>query len=167
MLGFTKQEQAIVLFLIFSLITGSVVTLYQRFWRAARQPELSSEFVEKFKQRAEEINRGREEEAVAVAISNDDDSSVSAKAAHGFVPGFSSAAAAAEVDSAKSFFVININSASAEELQAIPRVGPALAQRIIDYRNQNGGFKSVEELTRVKGIGKATFNRIRAYVSIQ
>ena len=51
--------------------------------------------------------------------------------------------------------VVNINTATAEELLTLPGVGPALAQRIIDYRSENGDFRAVEELTKVKGIGES------------
>ena len=55
--------------------------------------------------------------------------------------------------------VVNVNTASAEQLQLLPRVGPALAERIIDIREANGPFNSVEDLTNVKGIGeKILFN---------
>lgn len=52
---------------------------------------------------------------------------------------------------------VNINTADAEELQRLYRVGPVMAQRIIDYRKANGKFKSIEEIQNVKGIGPKTF----------
>lgn len=61
---------------------------------------------------------------------------------------------------------VNINTASAQELQLLPRVGPALAQRIVDFRTANGAFKAPEELTRVKGIGEKSFARLAPYVSV-
>ncbi len=62
---------------------------------------------------------------------------------------------------------VNINTASAQQLQLLPRVGPALAQRIVDFRTANGEFKSAEELTRVKGIGEKTFALLQPYIALK
>ena len=61
---------------------------------------------------------------------------------------------------------ININTADFEELQEIKRIGPVLAQRIIDYRNLNGPFESWEELLEVKGIGEKTLEIIKQYACL-
>lgn len=62
--------------------------------------------------------------------------------------------------------LININSASAVELEELPGIGPALSQRIVDYRTANGPFASVEDLKSVKGIGPAAFEHIRDLVTV-
>ena len=62
---------------------------------------------------------------------------------------------AARASSSETAAIIDVNAATAEQLEALPRVGPALAKRIIDDRNANGPFGSLEDLQRVKGIGPA------------
>ena len=62
---------------------------------------------------------------------------------------------------------LNVNLASAEELQVLPRIGPALSQRIVDYRQTEGPFVSVEDLDNVSGIGPATLDQFRDFVTIQ
>lgn len=63
-------------------------------------------------------------------------------------------------------FPININTATAEELTALPGIGQSLAQRITDYRRKHNGFSSIEELLNVSGIGEKRFDAIRDYITI-
>ena len=62
--------------------------------------------------------------------------------------------------------LINLNTATIAELDTLPRIGPALAQRILDYRDANGGFSSIEELGDVPGIGEATLDGLRDRVTV-
>lgn len=61
---------------------------------------------------------------------------------------------------------IGINSGSVEDLVALPGIGTVLAKGIIEYRESNKGFKSIDELERVKGIGKKRLEAIRPFVSL-
>ena len=61
---------------------------------------------------------------------------------------------------------VNLNTATAAQLEALPGVGPALAQRIVEYRQQSGGFKKIEELMNVRGIGETSFLKLKALVTV-
>ncbi|MFP8490020.1 ComEA family DNA-binding protein [Gracilimonas sp. Q87] len=62
--------------------------------------------------------------------------------------------------------IININTAGSDELQTLNGIGPAYAGRIIEYREANGGFKTIEELINVKGIGEKRLEAIRPFVTL-
>lgn len=61
---------------------------------------------------------------------------------------------------------VNINTAGLEELETLSGIGPALGQRIIDYREENGLFRSVEDLLHVKGIGEKTLEKFRDDITV-
>lgn len=63
--------------------------------------------------------------------------------------------------------VVNINTADESQLQLLPRVGPALAQRIIEFRESHGPFDSINELVAVKGIGETSLGNLSPYVTIE
>lgn len=62
--------------------------------------------------------------------------------------------------------IVNINTASAEELDTLPGIGPAMAQRIIEYRETEGSFSAVEDIKKVRGIGEAKFQKMRDKICI-
>ena len=61
---------------------------------------------------------------------------------------------------------VNINLASQSDLETLPGIGPSLAQRILEYRKENGKFQKIEDIQNVKGIGDAKYNKIKDYLSI-
>ncbi|GAA0122038.1 helix-hairpin-helix domain-containing protein [Clostridium faecium] len=71
------------------------------------------------------------------------------------------------IDSSKSTSKININKATAEELTQLSGIGPSKAKAIIEYRTSNNGFKSIDELKNVDGIGEKTIDKFRDKVDIK
>lgn len=80
---------------------------------------------------------------------------------------FAYAAPKAQIDSTVQVQnAVNLNKASLEDLQSIRGVGPALADRILQYRQEHGRFEKVEDLVNVRGIGQAKFEKMKSQISI-
>jgi competence protein ComEA len=62
--------------------------------------------------------------------------------------------------------LVNINTATTTELEALPEVGPVTAQAIVTWREENGGFTATEELLEVDGIGEATLEAMAPFVTV-
>jgi competence protein ComEA len=62
--------------------------------------------------------------------------------------------------------VVNLNTATASQIATLPGIGETAAERIIEYRDKNGGFKKVEELMNVKGIGEKSFLKLKPLVTV-
>ena len=62
--------------------------------------------------------------------------------------------------------VVNLNTATATQIATLPGVGEKAAQRIIEYRDKNGGFKKIEELMNVKGIGEKSFLKLKPLITV-
>ena len=85
-----------------------------------------------------------------------------------YVPldGFSPAAteSSPEIDDAGK---IDLNTATQQQLQLLPGIGPAMAQRILDYRESAGGFKTIRDIINVSGIGEKTFENLKDYIMVE
>ena len=81
-------------------------------------------------------------------------------------PALAGAAPSAPAPPAASTRSIDINTASAAELEALPGIGPALAKRIVEHREANGPFAKVDDLLVVKGVGPKLLGRIRDQITV-
>lgn len=71
----------------------------------------------------------------------------------------------ASFSAAEGYAVIDLNSAAQEELQALPGIGETLAERIVQWREENGMFRTREDVLSVRGIGEATYEKIAPYIT--
>ena len=67
----------------------------------------------------------------------------------------------------KTASVVNVNTATIEQLQKLPGLGEKRARAIVEMRKEKGGFRSVDELTAVRGVGEALLEKLRPYVTVQ
>ena len=78
----------------------------------------------------------------------------------------SSTRASAKASAAAPAGIVNINTASAAELDALPGIGAKTAARIVEYRQKNGPFKKVEELMNVRGVGEKNFLKLKPQITV-
>jgi comEA protein len=72
----------------------------------------------------------------------------------------------AKTESAASAEVINLNTATAAQIATLPGIGPKAADLVVEYRQKNGGFKKVEEIMNVRGIGEKTFLKLKNRITV-
>jgi competence protein ComEA len=76
------------------------------------------------------------------------------------------AQAATEASDAGRASIVNLNTASAAQLEGLPGIGAKTAQRILEYRQKSGGFKKIEDLMNVKGIGEKSFLKLKPHITV-
>ena len=131
MLGFTRREESVLLFLVVSFVVGMGVKFYRSYW--APLPAL-------------------------VAEKNISLSSIEKNAGEGEGRGVKT-----KITTRKVF----LNTATQEDLERLPGIGPVTAGRIIEYRREKGFFSSLEELTKVKGVGQKTVEKLKPYLKLK
>ena len=149
--------------LLVAIVLGGAILLWrENYWKPGLEDRISS-----YESRISEL----EEEVSNIEIGNTADS-VTAEtpseptAETGEVAGAEAPTTTTTTKTVTPVGKINLNTASATQLDTLPGIGPAYAGRIIDYRNANGGFKTIEEVQNVKGIGPKTFDKMKDMISI-
>jgi competence protein ComEA len=145
MLNLTRQERMVINFLVTFFLIGGLIQIYKgKFKSISKVDYTSSEEESKiFKEMAMTIDSMYTLEESKVQPEKND----------------------RQVRQEKK--LVNINTATKEELMQIPNIGPVTAERIILFRIENDGFKSIDELLKVKGIGEKTLEKIRGEVTIE
>ncbi len=140
MWGLTPQEQRIVLFLLTTFAIGCAVLWYRRQQPApAVEPRLIAEFE----------HRTGVSALAETSVAND---SIENKKPLRQIAGA---------------FPIDLNAASQQELMRLPGIGAVMAQRIVEYRELHGRFRSADDLLRVKGIGKKTLQKLQPLIVVK
>ncbi|MEE9225853.1 MAG: helix-hairpin-helix domain-containing protein [Bacteroidota bacterium] len=154
--GFTKTETRVILFILGAFLVGGGLKLYEFYFQAADQGEPLFDYTEsdrEFQKRAEGLLKSAPSERSGARAVTEGSSSQPAKR--------SKRKATPTVHS------ININTASKDQLMALPGIGEELSERIILYREDHGQFASVGDLKNVKGIGDKKFEQLKLYITLE
>ena len=171
----TKQERGIILFLIAAAICGLVVLCHRRFAAPPVIPQVIGKSEEEsetvcvdisgavWKPGVYRLDKGARVEDVLAKAMLRPDADLDAINRAAFLKDSHKIVIPVKGSSTTSSYQkrININKATAEELQMLPHIGEVRSRDIINYRNAHGPFASVEELQNVPGIGEETFKRLK------
>ena len=158
----TKGEIQAVLFVAASMLAGGLVLLVKQF-HSDLLPDLGPALVEG-RANAEIQAQSAQTAGNALAmtgLSSGAGSDIGGDKTAGDAPRWRATPPSSDKD-----LRVPINTAPASELQRLPGIGPTLAERIIAFREQSGGFSTVEQLLEVKGIGPAKLTRMRPFVEL-
>ncbi len=144
MLNLTRQEILVIKFLVGFFIVGGLIHIVKTLWIDPSDDELV---------------KGMTDSVAFVSMAKRVDSLYREK------DRMSTVSEEASEKSVKQ--LININTASKQELMKLPKIGEVTSERIILYRLENGNFSSLDQLLEVKGIGKKTLERIRGDITIE
>lgn len=157
---FTKQERIFILFLLAGIIAGGIIKWY----RARQAAKLNVVYRDQLVAVEAQLQHGAQ---VIDSLLQCD----SAMVLTALQPEPAEARRLPERpitrQTSRGATVVNVNSASVEELMQLPHVGAVIAQRILEYRQTHGPFKTIDELMQVKGIGQKKFAAIRPFVRIE
>lgn len=145
MLNLTRQERMVVNFLVVFFLIGGLIQIYKGKFKSVSEIDYTTS--------EEESKKFKEMSAIVDSMYVLEKSRVQSEKN------------SRQVEQVRK--LVNINTATKEELIQIPNVGPVTAERIILYRIENDGFKSIDELLKVKGIGEKTLEKIRGEVTIE
>lgn len=162
-LNFTPQEMRALLFLLIALLIGSGISIYKRY-HSNFAPQLI------FKQPPGALeNQGEFSEAESQIQSYVQDTSreISKSSISSPIPSPRTKNRIASIPGSSLERRIDLNSASASELELLPQIGPVLSRRIIDYRTTKGKFQRIEDLMKVSGIGSKTLEQIRDLITVR
>lgn len=179
MFGLTRQEMYVVILLALISLVGALIPYVKPFFENKHAGTLNEKKAESFKNHTGKIfsdsalSQNEKDSLIAVWSGDSVSTARWRRQADSIQTLLANHASRESIDS---FFVqvgdapvkrININEATAVELGGLPGVGERIAERIIEYRNKNGNFRSVEDLQHIKGIGKKMFAKIKPFVEIQ
>jgi comEA protein len=139
--GLTKQEKYLILFLILTFVAGLGIRYYKMYFIEYPDPRLV-DYARLDSLRQEFVKQSQLGPPKPVIVKKSE--SIRAKPLR-----------------------VNINSAGLEELMQLPRVGPVMAEKILKHRAENGPFKDIADLQKVKGIGKKTFSELKVHITVK
>jgi comEA protein len=149
--GFTKNEQRVVIFLVAAFLIGGSIKLFFKNSPFVNEPSYDYSEIEKEFDELSLVSNDSLSYAESVGKRKNDTTSVSQNAR-------------SRVSDKKEYLKININTATASELEQLPGIGASIAKNIIAYRNEHQRFHSVEELKNIKGIGEKKFASIKKFL---
>lgn len=157
---FTKQEKLIILFLLLGLIIGIGIELYKSHFKPLPDNlnlQQLDETEKQIRQKASLID--------SIIVESDRLASLSAvgtKEQNRLL----AKSTTPEIPINKSKLMVNINTAPTEELVRLPQVGPVIANKIVEYRNNHGPFRRIDDLMNVKGIGIKKFTSMKPFICV-
>ena len=144
--GFTPNERRVILFLVLAFVTGGIIKVYKNSAQTQQQFNYSS--------------ADSEFAAKSASIAQAESTSVKIE------PTVQQRKGASPISKARISSKINLNTATKEELMKLPGVGEATAEQIMNYREEHGIMKSINDLMNVKGIGKKKFERMAPFLTV-